>query len=215
MFTGDIVGYGADPKYCIETVMEHCDKGAVALLGNHDEAVFKKECDMNAVALAAIEWTRLQLDAGHRTFLEELPILIEEGETLFVHSSAAAPRSWPYITQARDADTSLRYTSKRVTICGHVHRPQYFHAMDRRPIESFTPPPGVPIPLLRQRRWVLVVGSVGQPRDNNPAAAYSVFDSAQGKITMHRVAYDIDTAAKKIRAAGLPARLAERLYTGS
>lgn len=215
MFTGDIVGYGADPVWCLETVMEHVSKGAVAILGNHDEAVFKKECDMNAVALAAIEWTRSKLGPEHRTFLEELPILIEEGETLFVHASAAAPRAWPYITKTRDADTSLRYTSKRITICGHVHRPQYFHAMDGRPIEAFTPPAGIPIPLLKQRRWVLVVGSVGQPRDNNPAAAYSVFDSAQGKITMHRVAYDIDSAGRKIKAAGLPARLADRLLSGT
>lgn len=137
MFTGDVVGYGADPVWCLETVMNHCAKGAVAILGNHDEAVFKQNLDMNAAALAAIEWTRQRMEPAHRTFLEELPILVEEGETLLVHASTAAPRSWPYITQTRDADISLRYTSRRVTICGHVHRPQYFHAMDRRPIEAF------------------------------------------------------------------------------
>lgn len=215
MFTGDIVGYGADPVWCLETVMRHCDRGAISLLGNHDEAVTRLDCDMNALARTAIEWTRTQLNAEHRAFIDAMPILVEEGETLFVHSSAASPRAWHYITNKREADASLRYTKKRVTICGHVHRPCFFHAMDGRPIEEFVPPHGVPIPLLRARRWVLVLGSVGQPRDGIPAAAYSVFDSAQGRITMHRVAYDMETAARKIRAAGLPAKLADRLYTGS
>lgn len=215
MFMGDIVGYGADPVWCLETVMKHCENGATALLGNHDEAVFKLDCDMNASALAAIEWTRRQMSPEHKTFLEDLPILKEEGETLFVHASAAGPRTWPYIQHARDADVCMRYTSRRVTICGHVHRPQFFHAPDGRPVESFTPPPGIPMPLLKGRRWVIVLGSVGQPRDGNPAAAYSVFDAEQGRVTMHRVAYDIESAAKKIRAAGLPSRLADRLYTGS
>lgn len=215
MFTGDIVGYGADPVWCLETVMNQCAKGAVALLGNHDEAVFKTECDMNAMAKAAIEWTRTKMQPEHIAFLQDIPILVEEGETLFVHASAAGPRTWPYITGTREADVSLRYTQKRITICGHVHRPQFYHALDSRPVEAFAPPNGIPVPLLRQRRWVLVLGAVGQPRDNNPAAAYSVFDSAQGRITMHRVAYDVDSAARKIRAAGLPDKLAARLFTGS
>lgn len=215
MFMGDIVGYGADPVWCLDKVMELCGTGAQALLGNHDEAVFKTAPDMNAAAMAAIQWTRTKLNPEHVAFLEQIPLLIEEGEVMFVHASAAQPREWHYMVKDRDADICLRYTDKRVVICGHVHRPQYFHAMDRRPIEAFTPPAGVPIPLLRQRRWVLVLGSVGQPRDHIPAAAYSVFDSAQGRITMHRVGYDIDTAARKIRDAGLPPSLAERLYTGA
>ena len=215
IFMGDVVGYGADPAWCLETVMKLCGTGASALLGNHDEAVFKLDCDMNAAAKAAIEWTRARLNAEHRAFLERMPTLMEEGDVMYVHASAAQPREWHYMIKERDADICLRYTDKRIVFCGHVHRPKYFHAMDKRPIEAFTPPAGVPIPLLRQRRWVLVLGSVGQPRDHNPAAAYSVFDAAQGRVTMHRVAYDIDTAARKIREAGLPPLLAERLYTGA
>lgn len=216
IFMGDIVGYGADPEWCLETVMKLCADGeARALLGNHDEAVFRSDPDMNAAARAAIEWTKTRLAERHTRFLRDIPILIEEGEVMYVHASAAQPREWHYMVKERDADICLRYTDKRVVICGHVHRPQYFHAMDRRPIEAFTPPSGVPIPLLRQRRWVIVLGSVGQPRDHNPAAAYSVFDAAQGRIVMHRIAYDIDTAARKIRDAGLPPSLAERLYTGA
>jgi diadenosine tetraphosphatase ApaH/serine/threonine PP2A family protein phosphatase len=216
IFMGDIVGYGADPAWCLDTVMRLCTEShAKAILGNHDEAVFRQDPDMNEAALAAILWTRTKLSENHRFFLETMPTLIEEGEVMFVHASAAQPRDWHYMIKERDADICLRYTDKRIVICGHVHRPQYFHAMDRRPIEAFVPPANVPIPLLRQRRWVLVLGSVGQPRDHNPAAAYSVFDSAQGRIVMHRVAYDIDTAARKIRDAGLPPRLAERLYTGA
>lgn len=216
IFMGDIVGYGADPAFCLDTVMTLCVEGvARAVLGNHDEAVFKPSEDMNAAARTAIDWTRQQLGALHQDYLKSLPFSIEEGEYMFVHASAAAPDKWPYITKDRDADICLRYTTKRVVICGHVHRPQYFHGMDRKPLEAFVPPANVPVPLLKMRRWVVVLGSVGQPRDHNPAAAYSVLDSAQGRIVMHRVPYDIDSAAQKIRSAGLPPALAERLYTGS
>lgn len=214
MVLGDIVGYGADPSWCVDTVREITGQGGLALLGNHDEAVAEAHPDMNQDALAAIEWTRRQLDDGQRHFLRNLPLLTEEGETLFVHSSAAAPHAWNYITGPRDADACLRYTTRRIVICGHVHRPQIFHAMDRRPIEAFAPAHGAPIPLLRQRRWVAVLGSVGQPRDGNPAAAYAIFDSVQSTLTLYRVAYDIDAAAQKIRAAGLPERLASRLFAG-
>jgi len=214
MFLGDMVGYGADPAWCVDTVREAVARGSVALLGNHDEAVSGADPDMNQDALAAIEWTRSRLDGDQKHFLRNLSLLVEEGDTMFVHSSAAAPHAWNYITSPRDADACLRYTTRRIVICGHVHRPQVFHAMDRRPIEAFTPMHGAPIPLLRQRRWVAVLGSVGQPRDGNPAAAYAIFDSVQGTLTQYRVAYDTDAAARKIRAAGLPERLASRLYAG-
>lgn len=215
IFMGDVVGYGADPVWCLEAVMSHCEKGAVALLGNHDEAVFKAQPDMNAAALQAIEWTRTRMSDAHTAFLKEMPLLKEEGEILYVHASAAGPHTWPYVIHTRDADACMRYTTRRVTICGHVHRPQFFHAPDGRPIEAFTPPPGIGMPLLKGRRWVVVLGSTGQPRDGNPAAAYSVLDSETGKITMYRIPYDVESAARKIRAAGLPPRLADRLFTGS
>ena len=215
MFMGDMIGYGADPEWCLETAMKRCDQGAVALLGNHDEAVMKPSEDMNGAAKAAIDWTRRRLSAEHLKFIGERPILKEEGEVLYVHASAAAPHAWPYIQTARDADDSLSFTSRRITVCGHVHVPRYFHAPEGRRSEGFTPTPGVPLPLLRQRRWVIVLGSVGQPRDGNPAAAYSIIDTAQGRITLHRVPYNIDGAAQKIRAAGLPPMLADRLYKGS
>lgn len=215
IFTGDVVGYGADPAWCLDTVMSLCGEGAVALLGNHDEGVLKHDCDMNAMARQAIEWTRMQMSEAHRAFIGAMPVSLEEGEVLYVHASAAAPLAWHYITNRLEANACLRHTSRRVTICGHVHRPCYFHAVDGRPIEEYVPPAEMPVPLLRARRWVVVLGSVGQPRDGNPAAAYSVFDSAQGRITMHRIPYNVEGAARKILAAGLPAKLAERLYKGA
>lgn len=215
VFSGDIVGYGADPLWCLETVMEHCTRGAVALLGNHDAAVTGDADDMNDLAQSAINWTRRQLGREHRAFIDALPLTFEKGEVLFVHASAAAPRAWHYITNALEADASLRHTRQRVTICGHVHQPRYFHGLDGRPLESFVPSAGMPVPLLRARRWVAVLGAVGQPRDGNPAAAYAVLDSAKGHIIQHRVPYDVETAAQKIRDAGLPDQLASRLHSGS
>lgn len=215
MFLGDIIGYGADPEWCLEAVMKRCDQGAIALLGNHDEAALKPSEDMNGMARAAMDWTRRRLSSDHLKFIEERPILKEEGDVLYVHASAAAPHSWLYIQTPRDAENSLSFTTRRITICGHVHVPRYFHALPAKPCESYTPTAGVPMPLLRQRRWVIVLGAVGQPRDGNPAAAYSIIDTAQGHVTLHRVPYNIEGAAQKIRAAGLPVALADRLFKGS
>lgn len=215
VFLGDIVGYGADPEWCINVVREYCSRGALALLGNHDEAIFRRDPDMNEAAMAAIRWTRDRLEEEQANFLRALPMTHEEGEYLFVHASAAAPAHWNYVTQPRDAEKSLRYTQRRVTVCGHTHQPKFFHALPGRPAEIHIPRHGEPTPLLRQRRWVAVIGSVGQPRDGNPAAAYAVLDPGQGVLTQYRVPYDTNSAARKILAAGLPARLADRLHTGS
>ncbi len=215
VFLGDMVGYGADPGWCLDTVMAYCADGAIALLGNHDEAVLAQSVDMNSMARAAIDWTRGQIDDRHRAFLASRMLSREEGDVLYVHASAATPHDWPYIEGPRDAAQSLSFTTRRITVCGHVHVPRYFYTAQGQQIEEFIPTAGFPLPLLRQRRWVIVLGAVGQPRDGNPAAAYGMLDTAQGRLTLHRVPYDIDSAARKIRQAGLPDFLAARLFAGS
>ena len=105
-------------------------------------------------------------------------------------------------------------TRAQLTFCGHVHVPSLYGISVTGKITTFRPVPGVAVPLQRQRRWFVVLGSVGQPRDGNPASCYAMLDTARAEITYLRVPYDIDSAAAKIRAAGLPDALAARLRRG-
>jgi diadenosine tetraphosphatase ApaH/serine/threonine PP2A family protein phosphatase len=214
VFLGDYVGYGADPSYVVDTVGCMAEEGAVALLGNHDEAVFGSTEWMNALAAAAIEWTRGHLDDAHVAFLRERPLAAEEGDRLFVHANAHAPRGWGYVTDRLEAARSMAATSRRVTFCGHVHVPAVFHTAPGRAISQATPAGDVSIELSPEGQWLAVIGAVGQPRDDDPRACYALLDDAHGTLTYVRVPYDIDTAAAKIMRAGLPAPLARRLYLG-
>jgi len=212
---GDIVGYGADPEWCVETAERLAGAGALVLLGNHDEAAVRADArGMNDMAAAAIRWTSERLKPSHKAFLGNLPYTHEEGEVLYVHASAHGPRNWNYVLERRDAELSFRATAMRVTIAGHTHIPALFNVGPSGMAERFRPVDGSAVPLLRQRRWLAVVGATGQPRDGNAAAAYAVLDTKAGTYTTHRAPYDVDTAAAKIRRAGLPETLARRLFAG-
>ena len=214
VFLGDYVGYGADPEWAVDTIAAYVDRGAIALLGNHDEAISVDQVQMNDIALAAIEWTRTRLDAKQREFLAGLPLTINEADRLYVHASAWAPRAWHYVTDVDEARQSFEATTRRVTLCGHVHIPELYHLNAAAKIGAFTPVDRIGIPLLPQRRWLAVIGAVGQPRDGVPAACYAVLDEGEGTLTYVRVAYDVAGAAAKIHAAGLPSILAVRLEQG-
>ncbi len=214
VFLGDYAGYGADPGWVIDTVMDHVARGAVALLGNHDAAVLAEMPGMNDVAAAAIAWTRTQLDEGQRQFLAGLPLSVEDDDRLYVHASAFEPDRWHYVTELYGASRSLMATQAHATFCGHTHVPALFHMSLTGKFASFDPVERVEIPLTPQRRWLAVLGSVGQPRDRDPAACYAVLDEERYAITYVRVPYDIESAAKKIVAAGLPGVLGARLFSG-
>ena len=214
VFLGDFVGYGADPGWVVDTVTAHVERGAIALLGNHDVAVLTDDHNMNEAAAAAIDWTRTQLDESQRAFLTELPLFIEEEDRLYVHASAHEADQWHYVTDLYAASRSLMATPAHATFCGHTHVPALFHMSLTGKFASFDPVERVEIPLTPQRRWLAVIGSVGQPRDRDPAACYAVLDDERYVLTYVRVPYDIETAARKIRAAGLPEILAARLFEG-
>jgi diadenosine tetraphosphatase ApaH/serine/threonine PP2A family protein phosphatase len=214
-FLGDLVGYGADPRYIVERVAQEVERGAVAVLGNHDQAAALGVTEgMNDYARAAIEWTHRELDPASSDFIKKLPMSIAEDDRLFVHSEASSPTSWIYITDAPSAERSLRSTGARITVCGHVHRPQLYHMSATKPPVFFLPQSATPIPLVGNRKWLAVLGAVGQPRDQNPAAAYAILDTEKNEITYLRAAYNIEKAAAKIHAAGLPQMLAARLFIG-
>jgi len=213
VFLGDFVGYGADPGFVIDTVMPFVERGAVALLGNHDSAAIGNPESMNDDAARAIAWTRQQLDERQLEFLRSLPYTAADADVLYVHASADAPIHWDYMLDADAAMRSLAATQARITFCGHVHVPMAFHLLKAQGLVPYEPPMNTALPLT-EGRWVIVIGAVGQPRDGDPRACYALFDDEADTLAYVRVPYDIDTAAKKIKAAGLPRRLAARLAFG-
>ncbi len=215
VFLGDLVGYGADPAYIVDFAARKQTEGAIVIQGNHDAAtVGVAGGSMNETARAAIDWTRAQLDKDQRAFLAALPLTAVRDDVLFVHADAAAPARWIYIASSFEAHRSMRATPKRLTLCGHVHRPQLYRSSPFGPPSAQTPKADIPIQIEGPRKWLAVLGAVGQPRDDNPAAAYALYDTAARRLTFRRVTYDIATAARKIRAARLPEILAARLFIG-
>jgi diadenosine tetraphosphatase ApaH/serine/threonine PP2A family protein phosphatase len=214
-FLGDYVGYGADPGWVVDTVQAHVEQGAIAVGGNHDAGVAQGvSATMRPDARRVIEWTRAQLSEPQLGFLRGLPLSRTDGDMLFVHANAYDPAEWDYVQGRGEAVRSLHATACRYTFCGHMHEPKLFHLSSIGKAGDFVPTPGVAIPVPGHRQWLVIPGSAGQPRDGNPAACYAMFDIDEQLLTFHRVPYDHDTAADKIRRAGLPAALADRLAHG-
>jgi len=213
-FLGDLVGYGADPQAVVDLVEKYSQEGSVVIQGNHDAAIEAADEHMNEDAAAAIDWTRGVLGAEGKAFLAQLPLCVRDGAVCYVHASADEPAAWDYVDDLEAAVRSMLAAQTAYTFSGHVHDQALYFLLPTGKISPFRPTPGSPVPVPAHRRWLAIVGSVGQPRDGNPAAAYALFDEAKASITFHRIAYDNATAAKKVRAAGLPESLAWRLETG-
>ena len=211
---GDFVGYGADPAWCVAKAMELVAGGAIAVLGNHDAAIGDPDLRMREEVMTAVEWTRGQLGVEERQFLAGLPLTYEEGMTLYVHGDASAPDRWIYVTTVEQAGRSLHATDAQITFCGHAHRPAIFSVTALSKMTAFVPVTDVSVPLHGLRRWQVVLGSVGQPRDGDPRAAYLIYDSATAAVEYCRAKYDVATAQRRIREANLPPILADRLSEG-
>ena len=212
---GDYVGYGADPEWTVTAVMDLVDKGAMAVLGNHDSAIGNPREQMNVEAKIAIEWTRGELGHSEREFLAGLPLTLEESARLYVHADASDPKGWHYVASVSDAARSISATPAHITFCGHIHQPALYSMSATAKMTSFTPTTGFAIQLLPGRRWLAVLGSVGQPRDGNPAASYAMLDTEKRELTYCRAPYDVEQAAARIRKKGLPVWLADRLRVGN
>ena len=206
VFLGDLVGYNADPEAILDRISDLVEqKKAIALLGNHDEAVFKDARNqMNASANAAIEWTKSQLSLSHIEFLKNLPLIVQEEKTCFVHASAHNPDQWNYVTDSMSAWQCAQGSGKNYTFVGHAHEQALFYQSAVGKLIRFAPHPGDEIPVLHHRQWVGVVGSMGQPRDGNPEACFAIFEPEAETLTFHRTPYDHFTAAEKVRLTGLP-----------
>jgi diadenosine tetraphosphatase ApaH/serine/threonine PP2A family protein phosphatase len=207
---GDSVGYGAEPDAVVDRLRA---VGAIAIRGNHDHVASGHEgADwFNDAARRAIEWTARTMSAPNRDWLAALPLSRQEHGWQLVHGSPRDPL-WEYILGADTAAEVMAAMSEPRVAFGHTHVPMAFVADDGR-IHAIPGRDGSVLDL--DDRPVLVnPGSVGQPRDGDPRASYMTLDTTAGRVTWHRVTYDIAAAAARIRAAGLPDRLAARLSFG-
>lgn len=211
---GDFVGYGPDPEWCCETAARLVGDGAVAVMGNHDSAASGGTEAMSALAGKAMEWTKARLTDSHRAFLAGLPMTEALGDVLFVHASASHPEAWSYVTSDTRAAPSFRAVAARVILCGHTHLPLLASADLNGMVREQAFRHHQAIPLIRSRRWLAVVGAVGQPRDGVAQAGWAMLDLAKNELTFRRTAYDTGRTAAKVRAAGLPEALAQRLLKG-
>ncbi|RKY12830.1 MAG: metallophosphoesterase [Planctomycetota bacterium] len=206
---GDIVGYGANPHECIELVKKHC---SVCVAGNHDFATIERTNIefFNQYARQATLWTRKNITEDDRKYLESLPLVADVDDRFtLVHGTLYAPALFDYIQTTFDAYLSLQVLQKPLCFVGHSHVPISFFLDDA--VTYSTEPV---IQLKEGVKAVINVGSVGQPRDDDPRAAYAVYDTEKNLVVIKRVEYDVEKAIKKIRDAGLPEILGERLRYG-
>lgn len=212
---GDLVGYGADPVACVERVGE---RASVMVAGNHEHGALGL-LDLrwfNPWARAAAHWTGAQLGQGHRDYLTGLPLIRAVEDATLVHASPRNPEEWDYLVSAEDGLQVFGDFETRLCFVGHSHVPGVWSVGSGGPDHADRlATPAAQVRLDDGRRYLINVGSVGQPRDRDPRACYAIWDRETRAVTIRRVPYDHVAAARKILAAGLPRKLAERLAHGA
>jgi len=202
---GDIVGYGPNPNECVEMIQERCK---VILMGNHDYA---------AIGLANIEyfneyakmstyWTIDILTESNKQFLKKIPFSHQTDDLILVHSSPSNPTHWYYVLSVQDAQIEMQSFEEHICFIGHSHVPVIFNE------QNFYR--STPKKLKPKSKYIINVGSVGQPRDGNSNCCFTVFDEKEQYVDFVRLSYDINKTYSKIIKAGLPVFLAERLLKG-
>ncbi|HLF17327.1 MAG TPA: metallophosphoesterase family protein [Candidatus Omnitrophota bacterium] len=206
---GDIVGYGANPRECIEE-MKRIKAKVVA--GNHDWAVAGKEDtrDFNPMAQEAVSWTKKNLSDNEIKFLGALPLVHHHSDFIMVHGSLNAPERFIYVTDINLAMDTFYLMDKNLCFIGHTHVPGIMvHRGGKTNYAN-----SLKIEVDPRNKYLINVGSVGQPRDGNPQATYCIYDPDLKTVEIKRVAYDITSAQNRIMEAGLPELLAHRLSIG-
>ncbi len=210
LFLGDAVGYGPNPNECIEILKKNC---RVLLAGNHDRAaVGLTEIEyFNEYAKEAVIWTREVLAEENRALLKTFPVMKEmrKDKMLLVHSTPKEPEAWHYLLTLWDAEINFHYFDDMLCVIGHSHLP---FVIERLPSgEMVTYKEGSD--LKKNERYIINCGSVGQPRDRDPRACYAILDN--DRVDFIRVKYDVEKTQGKMREAGLPLPLIERLSRGT
>lgn len=206
---GDFVGYGASPNECMALL---CPKIEAAVLGNHDDAAVRPAGveSFNPDAARAARWTARALSAEHRDYLIQLPLSIAWRGARLAHACPSDPASWNYVFRPADAVREMASCTEPLCFVGHSHVPGTFEIRGSR--ATYTR--AANIECARERRYLVVVPSVGQPRDGDPRAGYLLWDDQARTFEHVRLEYDLERAVDRILDAGLPAYLAERLHWG-
>lgn len=205
---GDIVGYNANPRECLGIIR---DLGCPVVKGNHDEqaSMISEREEFNPLAEEAIQWTRKQLDEADKQWLRELRLQRQVRDFTIVHATLDTPHKWHYIFNQLDAAASFSYQHTALCFIGHTHSPKAYirdGSVRSMPLDILT--------LQQGKKYLINVGSVGQPRDGDWRAAYCVYDTTTNEVELRRIEYDLATAQSAILAAGLPSKLADRLAIG-
>ncbi len=209
LFLGDAVGYGPNPNECIELLMARCK---VLLAGNHDWGVLGLT-DINyfnEYARAAIEWTKQVITEGNRKTLRSLPVKKESNkeDMTLVHSTPKEPEEWHYLLTLWDAEINFHYFDNKFCFLGHSHYPFVIEKLPSGELVAYKEAAVIG----KTERYIMSVGSVGQPRDGDPRACYAIVNDE--KMEIIRVPYDIEAVQKKMIKEGLPLFLSERLSRG-
>lgn len=210
---GDIVGYGASPNECVDRI--RAIDGCICLRGNHDAAVVdeSERQFFHEVALEGIQYTETEIADSNKEFLRTLPFVYDTDTFMAVHASPYHPQDWDYVLDEDGAQRAFgAMRDKRLAFIGHSHYPAIFcddgTATHLMPCETT-------VLDVDEQRYIVNVGSVGQPRDGNPDACYALYDDDNSSIKLFRIGYDKEHAAEKILRAGLPPVLAERILSGN
>ncbi|UCE17394.1 MAG: metallophosphoesterase family protein [Gemmatimonadota bacterium] len=206
---GDIVGYGADPTQCLDTVKGLTD---AVVAGNHDHAAVGRSDieNFNQHAKMAVLWTSEQLSGENKDYLGSLPMMLQLDDALIVHSTPFQPEKWYYLLTHFQFVAAFQQFTERICFIGHSHQPVVFE----KGKQHTGPLQGATFSLSDGSRYIINVGSVGQPRDNDPRLSCCIYDSSAMTVELIRLEYDVTLAQDKIRKAGLPEYLAQRLAHG-
>jgi len=207
---GDVVGYGCDPSKCLEIVANNCD---IMMMGNHEYLILGRLSSehYNQAARESAEWTIDTLTERELAIISQFQIEHIQDNVYFTHGSPLNPAQWNYILAPEEALVAFKNFDQSICFCGHTHVPMIFAETEGslprcQAGHSFLPS--------EDTRYIINVGSVGQPRDNDPRACYITFDTEELDVEYHRVEYDIQATQRKMAEVNLPEVLIERLAVG-
>jgi predicted phosphodiesterase len=206
---GDLVGYGPEPNQCVDRVMNVADK---VVVGNHDHAATGQLSTehFNEYARRAIDWTREILSPASVNILKRLPLILTEGDITWVHATPEAPSEWYYILTYTDAHRSFQVLKGSLCFIGHSHVPVVFTKKE----EKISLEDATDVIIEPDKKYIINVGSVGQPRDGDPRASYGILDTDEPRFQLKRLPYPVDVVQEKMKKENLPPYLISRLSVG-
>lgn len=216
---GDIVGYNANPDECLSKLI---NLGILSVMGNHDKALIdiSEERLFNQYGLAAIRWQRSQVTPTHQKFLKELPSRLKipgpnshDGFQV-AHGSLDPSAPFEYISSPIEASRMSELMTSNIAFIGHSHIAAVFAIDGEGEVEYYRASYGLEINIEPNHKYIINVGSVGQPRDRNPQSSYCIYDTDRQKVTIKRIDYDVEATVAKVMEVGLPLFLADRLRIG-